>query len=96
MYITQVTLLQILRGPEKNCLRTDSGLWLAFRNTRTRYINECTPFIVPIKCTLLIGTYIKQTSPTCGTYVQSLGGKQCQLLKTKCYCEVVIYRLLGL
>jgi len=66
----------------KKSLRTGSDLWPTFRKTRACYIHKRTPFIIPIKCTFLISTYIKRTSPTCcGTYVQSSGGKTMPVIK---------------
>jgi len=97
MHITQVTLLQILRRQENNCLRTGIGSWPTFRKTRTCYIHTRTPFIIPTKCTFLISIDIKRAFPACfGTYVPSSGGTQCHLLKTKCYCEAVIYRFFNM
>ena len=67
-------------------------VWCQFRLTHCAYI-----IYLPTKCTLLDSTNIKRASSTCfGTCVPSSGRIQCHFLETKCYCEGVIYRILGL
>jgi hypothetical protein len=78
----------VFPNPECTC----RSLWFVHS---VHFLHQHTQFIYQPKA-VLISTSIKRVSATCfGTCVPSLGKTQRHSLKTKRFCEAVIYRFLG-